>query len=72
MLLAARDIVGGIHWVEENEEDGDIAKNSRETEKSSLPEPNSRAKKLGVIGLGAIGVTGGKRCNPSGNGCIRI
>ena len=28
MLLAARDIVGGIHWVAENEEDGDIAKNS--------------------------------------------
>ena len=26
MLLAARDIIGGINWVQEYEEDGDIAK----------------------------------------------
>ena len=34
MLLAARDIVGGIHWVEENEEDGDIAKKAEKAEKA--------------------------------------
>ena len=33
MLLASRDILGGINWVQENEEDGNIAKDA---EKASL------------------------------------
>ena len=28
MLLASRDIIGGINWVQENEEDGNIAKDA--------------------------------------------
>ena len=28
MLLASRDILGGINWVQENEEDGNIAKDA--------------------------------------------
>ena len=32
MLLASRDIIGGINWVQEHEEDGDVAKHCRETE----------------------------------------
>lgn len=34
MLLAARDIIGGINWVQEYEEDGDIGKNHRKEEES--------------------------------------
>lgn len=55
MLLAARDIVGGIRWVEENEEDGDIAKKA-EKQKKQFAGTELDGKKLGVIGLGAIGV----------------
>ena len=55
MLLAARDIVGGIRWVEENEEDGEIAKKA-EKQKKQFAGTELDGKKLGVIGLGAIGV----------------
>ncbi len=34
MLLASRDILGGINWVQENEEDGNIAKDAEKSEKS--------------------------------------
>lgn len=34
MLLAARDVVGGIQWVQEFEEDGDIAKIAEKKKKS--------------------------------------
>lgn len=55
MLLAARDIIGGINWVQENEEDGDIAKIA-EKKKKAFAGTELEGKKLGVIGLGAIGV----------------
>ena len=55
MLLAARDIIGGINWVQEYEEDGDIAKIT-EKKKKAFAGTEIRGKKLGVIGLGAIGV----------------
>ena len=55
MLLAARDIIGGINWVEEHEEDGDIAK-ATEKQKKQFAGTEIKGKKLGVIGLGAIGV----------------
>lgn len=55
MLLAARDIIGGINWVQENEEDGDIAKIT-EKKKKVFAGTELEGKKLGVIGLGAIGV----------------
>lgn len=54
MLLAARDVVGGIEWVRENAADPDIAK-SVEKNKSKFAGSELRGKKLGVIGLGAIG-----------------
>ena len=34
MLLASRDIVGGIDWVQENKDDEEIAKACRESKKS--------------------------------------
>lgn len=55
MLLAARDIIGGINWVQEHEEDGDLAK-AAEKQKKAFAGTELSGKKIGVIGLGAIGV----------------
>jgi len=55
MLLASRDIVGGINWVKENSTDPDIAK-SAEKAKKNFSGTEIQDKKLGIIGLGAIGV----------------
>ncbi len=55
MLLACRDITGGIAWVKENKDDADIAK-STEKAKKAFAGTEIAGKKLGVIGLGAIGV----------------
>lgn len=55
MLLASRDIIGGINWVQENEEDGNIAKDA-EKAKKAFAGCELEGKKLGAIGLGAIGV----------------
>lgn len=55
MLLACRDIVGGINWVEANKADENIAK-AAEKEKKNFAGTEVQDKKLGIIGLGAIGV----------------
>lgn len=55
MLLAARDITGGIDWVKANADNADIAK-AAEKEKKNFAGTEIMGKKLGVIGLGAIGV----------------
>ena len=55
MLLASRDVIGGINWVQENEEDGNILKDA-EKAKKQFAGCEIEGKKLGVIGLGAIGV----------------
>ena len=55
MLLASRDIVGGINWVEENKDNPDIAK-AAEKVKKNFAGTEIQDKKLGIIGLGAIGV----------------
>ena len=55
LLLASRDVIGGINWVQEHEEDGDIAKQA-EKAKKAFAGCELEGKKLGVIGLGAIGV----------------
>ena len=55
MFLASRDFIGGINWVQENEEDGNIAKDA-EKAKKAFAGCELEGKKLGVIGLGAIGV----------------
>lgn len=55
MLLASRDIVGGINWVEENKGNPDIAK-AAEKVKKNFAGTEIQDKKLGIIGLGAIGV----------------
>ena len=55
MLLAARDVVGGINWVSENTTDENIAKTA-EKQKKQYAGTELYGKKLGIIGLGAIGV----------------
>lgn len=55
MLLASRDIVGGINWVESAKNDENIAKTA-EKEKKNFAGTEIQDKKLGIIGLGAIGV----------------
>ncbi len=55
MLLASRDITGGINWVLENQENENIAKDV-EKAKKAFAGCEISGKKLGVIGLGAIGV----------------
>ena len=54
MLLAARDITGGIAWCQDNKEDENIAK-TVEKAKKAFAGYEIKGKKLGVIGLGAIG-----------------
>ena len=54
MLLASRDIVGGIEWVKANVDDPAINK-SAEKAKKAFAGTEIAGKKLGVIGLGAIG-----------------
>lgn len=55
MLLASRDISGGMNWVKENADDENISK-SMEKAKKQFAGHEIHGKKLGVIGLGAIGV----------------
>ena len=55
MLLASRDIVGGIEWVKANTADENIAK-TQEKAKKAFAGCELQGKKLGVIGLGAIGI----------------
>ena len=54
MLLGCRDIVDGINWVAENKNDPDISKKVEKT-KSKFAGSEIAHKKLGIIGLGAIG-----------------
>ena len=54
MLLASRDVVGGIDFVKDNKADENIAK-LVEKGKSKFAGTEIRGKKLGIIGLGAIG-----------------
>ena len=54
MLLASRDIVGGIEWVAQQKDKDDIDKLA-EKKKKQFAGCEIAGKKLGIIGLGAIG-----------------
>lgn len=54
LFLTSRDIVGGIEWCKANRDDANIAK-SVEKSKKAFAGCEIKGKKLGVIGLGAIG-----------------
>ena len=55
LMLASRDIVGGVNWVQTVKDDPTVAK-LVEKGKSKFAGKEILGKKLGVIGLGAIGV----------------
>ena len=61
MLLSCRDIVGGIAWCKENADDADIAK-TVEKAKKAFAGTEIAGKKLGVVGLGAIGALVANAC----------
>ena len=54
LLLGSRDIVAGANWVVEDQNDENIAKTA-EKQKKLYAGNEIQGKKLGVIGLGAIG-----------------
>lgn len=55
LMLASRDIKGGMNWVDENKDNDNIGKDM-EKAKKAFAGKEIQGKKLGVIGLGAIGV----------------
>ena len=55
MLLASRDIIGGVNWVQAERQNEEVAK-AAEKEKKNYAGHEIKGKKLGIIGLGAIGV----------------
>ena len=61
LMLASRDILGGINWCIDNAEDANIAK-SVEKAKKAFAGCEIRGKKLGVSGLGAIGAEVANAC----------
>ncbi len=64
MLLGCRDVVGGINWVQGIKDQGDVAKKV-EKGKSQFAGIELAGKRLGVIGLGAIG-------GPLANAAIKL
>ena len=64
MLLGCRDIIGGINWVQSIKDEGDVGKKV-EKGKSKFAGFELAGKKLGVIGLGAIG-------GPLANAAIKL
>lgn len=55
LIIASRDIFGGVNWVNSCKEDPEVAK-LVEKNKAKFAGTEIKGKKLGVIGLGAIGV----------------
>ena len=64
MLLGCRDVIGGINWVQTIKNEGDVAKKV-EKGKSKFACIEIAGKRLGVIGLGAIG-------GPLANAAIKL
>ncbi len=55
LLLASRDIIGGIDWVKSIADQGDEVANLVEKGKSKFTGPEIAGKTLGILGLGAVG-----------------
>ncbi len=61
MLLASRDIYGGMKWTLENQQDPELSK-TVEKVKSRFGGTEIYGKTIGIIGLGAIGMMLAKSC----------
>ncbi len=55
MLLASRDIIGGLYWVRSERQNEELAQLA-EKQKKAFAGNEIMGKRLGVIGLGAIGI----------------
>jgi len=55
LLLASRDVTGAVSWVQSIKEEGDAVPALVEKNKSRFAGCEIKGKKLGVVGLGAIG-----------------
>jgi len=55
LLMASRDVLGGIEWVRSIAGQGDEVANMVERGKASFSGPEIAGKTLGVVGLGAVG-----------------
>ena len=64
MLLGCRDVIGGINWVQTIKDTSDVGKQV-EKGKSKFAGHEIKGKRLGVIGLGAIG-------GPLANAAIKL
>lgn len=62
LMLASRDIAGGMDWCRANKEDENIAK-AAEKAKAAFAGCEIKGRKLGVIGLGAIGAEVANACS---------
>jgi D-3-phosphoglycerate dehydrogenase len=65
LMMASRDIMGGIDWCKANKKDANIGK-SAEKAKKNFAGCEIKGKKLGVIGLGAIGTEVANACSSLG------
>jgi len=65
MLLACRDIFGGIAWVKANQTDPEIAK-TVEKAKAAYGGTEILGKTIGVVGLGAVGYQVANACRALG------
>ena len=65
ILLSSRKIHAGINWVQSLQGQSGVAK-LVEKEKGKFVGPEIRGKKIGVLGLGAIGVLVANSCNSLG------
>lgn len=54
MVLASRDIIGGIRWCRNEKDNPNIAKDTEQVKKAFAGH-EIKGRKLGVIGLGAVG-----------------
>ncbi len=61
LLLASRDVIGGVEWTKSLKDSADFVK-AVEKGKSAFAGVEIQGKKLGVIGLGAIGVLVANDC----------
>ena len=61
LLLGARDYIGGVNWVQSVKEDPTVAK-LVEKGKKQFAGTEIMGKKIGVIGLGAIGILVANTC----------
>ncbi|MBO6163870.1 MAG: 3-phosphoglycerate dehydrogenase, partial [Lachnospiraceae bacterium] len=65
MLLASRDIIGGVEWDRANKDNPDVAK-AAEKQKKNFAGTEIAGKTIGIIGLGAIGYKLAKACEALG------